>query len=115
MTSARVRLRIAAMRSHLTRRSRPSHEWMLYEVTVSRAICEGSTSPVRLSNVWTPLNPTGNAKKLELSQGCGSEMPNSNDVKSNGMKFTKTESNTAKTRIVANFNIVTYGIENCTT
>jgi hypothetical protein len=54
------------------------------------------------------FNPTGNSKTLELSQGCGSEMPN--DVKSNGMKFTKTERDTAKTRIAANFNIITYGI-----
>src|SRR3979411_190328 len=99
------------MRSHLTRRSRPSHEWMLYEVTVSRAVCEGSTSPVGSDNVWTLLNPGGNAKKLGLSQGCGSEM--AKDVRSNGMKFTKTERDTAKTRIVANFNIVTYGIRNC--
>jgi hypothetical protein len=56
------------------------------------------------------VNPTGNAKKLELSQGCGSKM--ANDAKSNGMKFTKTERATAKTRIVTNFNIVTYGMEN---
>jgi hypothetical protein len=83
---------------------------MLYEVTVSRAVCEGSTSPVASNNVWTLLNPTGNAKKVELSQGCGSEMANA--VDSNGMTFTKTERDTAKTRIVADFNIVTYSIGN---
>src|ERR1700682_5686080 len=98
------------MRSHLTRRSRPSQEWMLYEVTVSRAVCEGSTGPVGSDNIGTLLNPTGNSKILELSEGCGSEM--ANDVKSNGMKFTKTERDTAKTRFVANFDIVTYGIIN---
>src|SRR6202043_3658895 len=98
------------MRSHLTRRSRPSHEWILYEETVSRAVCEGSTSPVGSDNVWTLLNPAGNSKKLELSQGFGSEM--ATEVKSNGMKFIKTERDTAKTRIAANFNIVTYGIDN---
>jgi hypothetical protein len=81
---------------------------MLYDVTVSRAVCEGSASPVRSSKVWTLLNPAGNAKKWELSQGCESEMANSNDVKSNAMKFTKTERATAKTRIVTNFNVVTY-------
>jgi hypothetical protein len=83
---------------------------MLYEVTVSRAVCEGSTGPVGSDNIGTLLNPTGNSKILELSEGCGSEM--ANDVKSNGMKFTKTERDTAKTRFVANFDIVTYGIIN---
>jgi hypothetical protein len=86
---------------------------MLYEVTVSRKACEGSASPVRSSNIWTLLNPTGNAKKLELSRGSGREL--ANDGNSNGTKFTKTESNTAKTRSVANFNIVTYAMENRTT
>jgi hypothetical protein len=49
------------------------------------------------------LNPTGNAKKSELSQGCKSEL--ANDAKSNAMKFTKTERATAKTGTVTNFNI----------
>jgi hypothetical protein len=89
---------------------------MLYEVTVSRRpACEGSASPVGPDNedsVRTLLNPAGHAKKSELSQGCESQTPNGNDAKSNAMKFTKTESNTAKTRMVTNFNIVTYDIEN---
>ena len=81
---------------------------MLYEVTVSRAVCKGSTSPVGSDIVWTLPNPTGNSKKLDLSQSCGKEM--ADDEKSNGRKFTKAERDDAKTRIVANFNIVTYGI-----
>ena len=80
----------------------------MYEVTVSRVVCEGSTSPVESVNVWTLLNPTGNSKKSELSRGCVSEL--ANDENSNGTKFTKTDRDTAKTRIVANFNIVTYDI-----
>jgi hypothetical protein len=83
---------------------------MLYEVTVSRAVCESSTSPVGADKLYTLLSPTGNSKKLELSQGCGSEM--ANDVKFKGMKFKKPERATAKTRVVANFNIVTSSIGN---
>jgi hypothetical protein len=79
---------------------------MLYEVTVSRGVFEGSTVPVGPDNVWTLLTPSGKSKKLAIFQGCGSET--ANDVKSNGMKFTRTERDTAKTRIVTDFDIVTW-------
>jgi hypothetical protein len=83
---------------------------MLYEVTVSRAVCGGSSSLAGADNLWMLLDPAGNSKKLELSQGCGGEM--ASGVKSYGMTFTKTERDTAKTWFVANFNIVTYYIGN---